>query len=64
MYLHVIDRRSQSISTIPDILKVFDSQYDFLKDHYAGFAIENVVVSNKFEKFNIQFWLPDWNTIV
>uniref|UniRef100_A0A0A9XXM0 Cadherin-87A n=1 Tax=Lygus hesperus TaxID=30085 RepID=A0A0A9XXM0_LYGHE len=43
MYLHVIDRKTQSISTIPDILKVFDSQYDFLKDHYAGFAIENVV---------------------
>ncbi|KAK9508052.1 hypothetical protein O3M35_007799 [Rhynocoris fuscipes] len=43
MYLHVVDRKTQTISTIPDILKLIDSQFDFLKDHYAGFAIENVV---------------------
>ena len=45
MYLHVVDRKTQTISTIPDVLKVIDAQYDFLKDYYAGFAIENVLVS-------------------
>lgn len=43
MYLHVVDRKTLTISTIPDVLKLIDSQYDFLKDYYAGFAIENVV---------------------
>ncbi|XP_073989842.1 cadherin 87A [Rhodnius prolixus] len=43
MYLHVVDKKTQTISTIPDILKLIDAQFDFLKDHYAGFAIENVV---------------------
>ncbi|XP_066907242.1 cadherin-87A [Halyomorpha halys] len=43
MYLHVVDKKTQMISTIPDVLKLIDSHYDFLKDYYAGFAIENVV---------------------
>ncbi|XP_014253016.1 cadherin-87A [Cimex lectularius] len=43
MYLHVVDKKTLTISTIPDILKIFDTEYEFLKDHYAGFAIENVV---------------------
>lgn len=46
MYLHVVDRKTQAIATIPDVLKVIDAKYDFLKDYYAGFAIENVIVSN------------------
>jgi hypothetical protein len=45
MYLHVVDGTSQTIASIPDVLKVIDEKYDFLKDYYAGFAIENVVVS-------------------
>jgi hypothetical protein len=45
MYLHVVDGPSQTIASIPDVLKVIDAKYDFLKDYYAGFAIENVVVS-------------------
>jgi hypothetical protein len=45
MYLHVVDGHSQTIASIPDVLKVIDEKYDFLKDYYAGFAIENVVVS-------------------
>jgi hypothetical protein len=45
MYLHVVDGPSQTIASIPDVLKVIDEKYDFLKDYYAGFAIENVVVS-------------------
>lgn len=45
MYLHVVDPKSQTIATIPDVLKVIDAKYDFLKDYYAGFAIENVIVS-------------------
>jgi hypothetical protein len=44
MYLHVVDGPSQTIASIPEILKVIDAKYDFLKDYYAGFAIENVVV--------------------
>nr|UZM07820.1 cadherin 1 [Geocoris pallidipennis] len=43
MYLHVVDRKTLTISTIPDVLKLIDSQYDFLKDYYVGFAIENIV---------------------
>jgi hypothetical protein len=44
MYLHVVDGASQTIASIPEVLKVIDAKYDFLKDYYAGFAIENVVV--------------------
>lgn len=44
MYLHVVDGPSQTIASIPEVLKVIDAKYDFLKDYYAGFAIENVVV--------------------
>lgn len=44
MYLHVVDGPSQTIASIPEVLKVIDAKYDFLKDYYAGFAIENVLV--------------------
>lgn len=44
MYLHVVDKKTLTISTIPDILKLIDSQYDLLKDYHVGFAIENIVV--------------------
>lgn len=43
MYIHVVDGASQTIATIPEVLKVIDAKYDALKDYYAGFAIENVV---------------------
>uniref|UniRef100_A0A1B6L3B2 Cadherin domain-containing protein n=1 Tax=Graphocephala atropunctata TaxID=36148 RepID=A0A1B6L3B2_9HEMI len=43
MYLHVVNPKTQTIATIPDVLKVIDAKYDFLKDCYAGFAIENVI---------------------
>lgn len=43
MYIHVVDDSSQTIATIPEVLKVIDAKYDALKDYYAGFAIENVV---------------------
>ncbi|XP_071455526.1 cadherin-87A [Hetaerina americana] len=43
MYLHVVDVKTQTIAQIPEVLKVIDAKYDFLKDKYAGFAIENVV---------------------
>lgn len=45
MYLHVVEPKTQTIAPIPDVLKVIDAKYDFLKHYYAGFAIENVVVS-------------------
>ena len=43
MYLHVVDPKTKTISPIPQVLKVIDSKYDFLKEYYTGFAIENVV---------------------
>ncbi|XP_043681793.1 cadherin-87A [Vespula pensylvanica] len=43
MYLHVVELKSQTIAPVPHVLKVIDAKYDFLKDYYAGFAIENVV---------------------
>ncbi|EEB19942.1 conserved hypothetical protein [Pediculus humanus corporis] len=43
MYLHVVDNKTQNIVDIVEVLKVIDAKYDFLKDYYTGFAIENVV---------------------
>ncbi|XP_076290426.1 cadherin 87A isoform X1 [Lasioglossum baleicum] len=43
MYLHVVEPKTQTIAPIPQVLKVIDAKYDFLKDYYTGFAIENVV---------------------
>lgn len=45
MYLHVVESKTQTIAPVPQVLKVIDAKYDFLKDYYAGFAIENVVVN-------------------
>lgn len=43
MYILAVDPATNSIVPVPDVLKIIDSEYDFLKDYYAGFAIENVV---------------------
>jgi hypothetical protein len=43
MYLHVVDSKTQAILPIPQVLKIIDSKYDFLKNYYTGFAIENVL---------------------
>ncbi|XP_012283433.1 cadherin-87A [Orussus abietinus] len=43
MYLHVVDTDTQTIAPVPQVLRVIDAKYDFLKDYYAGFAIKNVV---------------------
>ncbi|XP_067010919.2 cadherin-87A [Anabrus simplex] len=43
MYLHVVDSSTQTIASIPEVLKVIDAKYDYLKDYYAGFAIENII---------------------
>uniref|UniRef100_A0A336M3D8 CSON011390 protein n=1 Tax=Culicoides sonorensis TaxID=179676 RepID=A0A336M3D8_CULSO len=56
LYFHAIDTETESIVPVIDILTVIDSQYDFLKDYYAGFAIENVVpafATNVTEEFDI-----------
>jgi hypothetical protein len=45
MYLHVVDKASLAILPVPDVLRLVDANYDTLRDYYAGFAIENVVVS-------------------
>lgn len=50
MYLHVVEPKTQTIAPIPHVLKVIDAKYDFLKHYYAGFAIENVVVSETSRK--------------
>ncbi|XP_056642220.1 cadherin-87A isoform X2 [Diorhabda sublineata] len=55
LYILVVNPRTQSIVPVPDVLKIIDSKYDFLKDYYAGFAIENVVpafVTEKAETFD------------
>ncbi|KAJ8969553.1 hypothetical protein NQ314_001705 [Rhamnusium bicolor] len=43
LYILVVNPKTQTILPVPDVLKTIDSKYDFLKDYYAGFAIENVV---------------------
>ncbi|KAK4881840.1 hypothetical protein RN001_005159 [Aquatica leii] len=52
MYILGVDHSTQTIASIYDILKIIDAKYDFLKDYYAGFAIENVlpVVSQEVEE--------------
>lgn len=58
MYILVVDPKTQTILPVPDVLKVIDSKYDFLKDYYAGYAIENVLpafVADKEEPFDPAF---------
>lgn len=43
MFFHAVDPPTNAIVPVDDVLKVIDANYDFLKDYYAGFAIENVV---------------------
>ncbi|KAJ8921829.1 hypothetical protein NQ315_008461 [Exocentrus adspersus] len=56
LYILVVDPVTRMILPVPEVLKIIDSKYDFLKDYYAGFAIENVVpafVSEKEEAFDV-----------
>ncbi len=56
MYFHAIDPETKQIVPVVDILNDIDAKYDFLKDYYAGFAIENVVPAystNLQEEFDI-----------
>ncbi|XP_066259350.1 cadherin-87A isoform X1 [Euwallacea similis] len=50
MYILAVDPATSSIVSVPEVLKIVDSEYDFLKDYYAGFAIENVVPAFAQEK--------------
>ncbi|XP_034663045.1 cadherin-87A isoform X2 [Drosophila subobscura] len=43
LYFHAVDPQTQQIAPVDEILKDIDRNYDYLKDYYAGFAIENVV---------------------
>ncbi|XP_070137828.1 cadherin-87A [Drosophila bipectinata] len=43
LYFHAVDPKTQQIAPVDEILKDIDRNYDYLKDYYAGFAIENVV---------------------
>lgn len=43
LFFHAVEPETHTIVPVDNILKVIDAHYDFLKDYYAGFAIENVV---------------------
>ncbi|XP_067636828.1 cadherin-87A [Eurosta solidaginis] len=43
LFFHAVDPHTQQIAAVDEILKVIDANYDYLRDYYAGFAIENVV---------------------
>uniref|UniRef100_B3P4D8 GG17179 n=1 Tax=Drosophila erecta TaxID=7220 RepID=B3P4D8_DROER len=43
LYFHAVDPQTQQIAPVDEILKDIDRNYDYLKDYYAGLAIENVV---------------------
>uniref|UniRef100_A0A1A9WEW2 Cadherin domain-containing protein n=1 Tax=Glossina brevipalpis TaxID=37001 RepID=A0A1A9WEW2_9MUSC len=43
LFFHAVEPQSLQIAPVDEILKVIDANYDYLRDYYAGFAIENVV---------------------
>lgn len=43
LFFHAVNPDTKNIEPVDDVLKVIDTNYDFLKDYYAGFAIENIV---------------------
>lgn len=43
LFFHAVDERTLAIVPVDDVLRVIDAHYDFLRDYYAGYAIENVV---------------------
>lgn len=43
LFFHTIEPSTNAIVPVDDVLKVIDVNYEFLKDYYAGFAIENIV---------------------
>ncbi|CRK91477.1 CLUMA_CG005143, isoform A [Clunio marinus] len=43
LFFHAVDPKTKNIVPVFDILNEIDSKYDFLKDYYSGFAIENVI---------------------
>lgn len=43
LFFHAVDPHTQSIIPVDEVLKIIDNNYDFLKDYYAGFAIENII---------------------
>ena len=52
----MIDTDTQKIVTIPNVLKVIDDKYDYLKNYYAQFAIENVLVSYTVEYYRLSYY--------
>ncbi|XP_025413054.1 cadherin-87A isoform X2 [Sipha flava] len=43
VYLHLVDPMKNDIMSSGDVLTIIDDKYDYLKDYYQNFAIENVV---------------------
>lgn len=43
LFFHAVDPATKQIVPVEDVLKAIDNNYDFLKEYYAGFAIENIV---------------------
>lgn len=44
VYLHLVDPMRNDIMSSWEVLTIIDDKYDYLKDYYQNFAIENVVV--------------------
>lgn len=47
LFFHSVDPTTNNIVPVDETLKVIDAHYDFLKNYYAGFAIENVVPAHQ-----------------
>lgn len=48
VYLHLVDPTRNDIMSSWEVLTIIDDKYDYLKDYYHNFAIENVVVCMKY----------------
>lgn len=56
LLFHTVDPETNAIVPVDNVLKTIDSNYDYLKDYYAGSAIENVVPAHSAyveEEFNL-----------
>ncbi|XP_050430558.1 cadherin-87A [Adelges cooleyi] len=43
VYIHMINPMTNTIMSSGEVLTIIDNKYDYLKDYYQNFAIENVV---------------------
>ncbi|XP_025829338.1 cadherin-87A [Agrilus planipennis] len=50
MYILAVNPSTYTVLPVPEVLKVIDAKYDYLRDYYAGYAIENVLPAFIMEK--------------